>query len=146
MNNAEASGSDDDDDDKIDEVAAVLLEAEGLDASTMQVDASVQREQDIMAEVARRRMESDASATKRKSDEIFTHFDSDGDGYLNYTELCALGKATGGDLPQAAYGAICKEIGANPARGVTKELLLVMYTDAGMGDAHRDHNFVFKAQ
>ena len=33
--------------------------------------------------------------------------------------------------------------GANPAKGVTKALLLTMYTDASLGDAHRDHNLVF---
>ena len=39
--------------------------------------------------------------------------------------------------------ALCEEIGANPANLVTKALLLTMYTDAGLGDAHRDHNMLF---
>ena len=62
---------------------------------------------------------------------------------MNYEELRALGLATGGDLPEVAYVALCEEIGANPAKGVTKALLLTMYTDAGLGDAHRDHNMLF---
>ena len=129
----------------MDSIAAAALEAEGLDPGQLVVSPEVQREQDIMAEVARRRQERDATATKRKSDEIFAHFDADRDGYLNFQELRALGSATGGELPQSAYGAICSEIGANPARGVTKELLLLMYTDAAMGDAHRDHNLIFNS-
>lgn len=76
MNNAEASGSDDDEEDKaLDEIAAAVIEAEGIAASQMEVDPQVQREQEIIAEVARRRASLDAAATKRKSDEIFEHFD-----------------------------------------------------------------------
>ena len=47
-------------------------------------------------------------------------------------------------MPEAAYVSICQEIGAMPARGITKELLLLMYTDAGLGDAHRDYNLIFR--
>ncbi len=146
MNNHEASSSSDEegDDAAMDEMCAGLLEAEGLTPGRqMEVDPEVQREQDIIAEVARRRAERDATVTKQKSDEIFQHFDVDGDSYLNYTELRKLGLATGGELPKPAYKSICEEIGANPAKGVTKELLLLMYTDAGLGDAHRDYNLIF---
>ena len=62
---------------------------------------------------------------------------------MNYKELRALGLATGGELPQGVYRSVCEEIGADPSKGVTKELLLLMYTDAGLGDAHRDYNLVF---
>lgn len=144
-NQAEASGSDDDMDTEeqqaMDELTAAVLESEGIAT----VSPAVQREQDIIAEVARRRKDMDAAATRKKSDAIFAHFDADGDGYLNFKELRALGQTTGGDLPLAAYTSICEEIGANPKKGVTKELLLLMYTDAGLGDAHRDYNLIFKS-
>ena len=144
MNNHEAASSDEEDDAAMDELTTELLKAEGIEPGDMQVDPAVKREQDILAELARRRKEQDAgAATKRKSDEIFAHFDKDGDGHLNYAELRMLGQATGGELPENAYKQICQEIGANPAKGVSKELLLLMYTDAGLGDAHRDYNLIF---
>lgn len=147
MNQNEASSSDDDmsgDEDQVmDALAAEVIASEG---ALPPVDPHVQREQDVIAEVARRREEQkNAAATRRKSDEIFERFDVDRDGYLSFQELRALGKATGGELPEAAFVAVCQEIGANPAKGVTKALLLTMYTDAGLGDAHRDHNLVFKS-
>lgn len=148
MNQHEASGSDDDMSDNEDAdalLAKAVLESEMEDApGGLIVDPDKKREQDIMAEVARRRAAlNNAEATKRKSDAIFDRFDVDKDGYMNYEELRALGLATGGDLPEVAYVALCEEIGANPAKGVTKALLLTMYTDAGLGDAHRDHNMLF---
>ena len=144
MNQNEASGSDDDmsgdEEHVMDELAAAVIESEG---ALPVVDPRAQREQDIIiAEVARRREQQ--NTTRHKSDEIFERFDADGDGFLNYLELRALGKATGGDLPEAAYVAVCGEIGANPSKGVTKALLLTMYTDAGLGDAHRDYNLIFR--
>ena len=148
MNQHESSGSDDEDmtneEAAVDSIAKAIFEAEVEEFGTAQVDPAVQREQDIMAEVAKRRQERDAHATKRKSDKIFEKFDKDRDGYLNYMELCELGRATGGDLPQAAYVAVCQELGADPSKGVTKALLLLMYTDASLGDAHRDYNLIFK--
>ena len=150
MEQQEASSSDDDmecEDQAMDEFAAAVLEEE-MGPNFREVIAantapSVQREQDIMAEVARRRAERGPAEIKRKSDEIFDRFDADGDGYLNFDELRALGQATGGDLVQARYKMLCEEIGAHPKKGVTKALLLIMYTDAGLGDAHRDHNLIF---
>jgi hypothetical protein len=142
MNQAESSGSDDDMDDEraLDEIAQAVLESEGLGV----VPPEVQREQDILAELARKRAErDDAGTVRRKSDEIFDRFDVDRDAHLNYRELRELGRATGGELPQAAYKSICEEIGADPSKGVTKALLLVMYTDAGLGDPHRDYNLIF---
>eukprot|EP00966_Prymnesium_polylepis_P126266 2920196-Prymnesium_polylepis.1 len=65
-------------------------------------------------------------------------------GYLNFTELVALGAATGGELPEMAYCAICLEVGADAKKGVTRQELLTMYTDAGMGDANRDFNLIFQ--
>ena len=130
-------------------LAQAVIESELEDFGEMpQVDPAVQREQDIMAEVARRRKQMQGAATKTKSDEIFDHFDRDQDGYLNFNELRALGRATGGDLERNTYGAICQEIGADPSKGVTKALLLIMYTPgedggAGLGDPHRDHNLIF---
>ena len=145
MHNAEASSSDDDDDDpEMDKaLAQAVLESEMEEFGPMQVDPAVQRQNDIMAEVARRRKEVQGDATKRKCDAIFDHFDVDHDGYLNYKELHALGQATGGELPHPAYVSICGEIGADPSKGVTKALLLCIYTDANLGDAHRDYNLIF---
>ena len=154
-NNGEASGSDDgmsDDDMALDEIAQAVIDHEmredpegvGLTAAEIAPTAAQQREQDIIAEVARRRAERDeANAVKRKSDEIFDRFDADKDSYLSYNELRELGRATGGELPKAAYTSICEEIGADPSKGVSKALLLIMYTDAGLGDAHRDYNLIF---
>ena len=151
MNQAEASSSDDDmeDDPAIDELATAMLEDElGPGAAKALVDPEQQRQAEIMAEVARRRKEVQdlSAATREKSDAIFQHFDKDQDGYLNYSELRALGQATGGELPQIAYKSICDEIGADARKGVTKTLLLLMYTDAELGDAHRDYNLIFKTE
>ena len=155
-------------------LAEAVLESELEFGQVPQLDPAKQREQDIIAEVARRRKEMEATATKKKSDEIFEHFDgkpttkhlqgwhcwpslltaisfnfvhcsADRDGYMNFQELRELGRATGGDLPRPAYVSICEEIGADPSKGVTKALLLLMYTDAGLGDAHRDYNLIFQA-
>jgi len=152
MNQHESSGSEAGSDDEdmtnegkaMDAIGKAILEAEAEDLGAMEVDPEVQRQNDIMAEVARRRAERDANSTKRKSDEIFDRFDVDRDGYLNFRELCELGRATGGDLPHAAYVSVCQEIGADPSKGVDKALLLIMYSDASLGDAHRDHNLIFK--
>jgi hypothetical protein len=147
MNQHEASGSDDDmdteEDRAMDELAAAVIEEEGLQPVVM--DPATKREQDIIAEVARRRAARDASETKRKSDEIFARFDADRDELLNFSELAELGQATGGELHKATYKAICEEIGADPKKGVTRDLLLTMYTDAGLGDAHRDYNLIFRS-
>jgi hypothetical protein len=151
-NQQEASSSDDDmesEDQAMDEFAAAVLEEEMgpnfRDVIAANTNPDVRREQDIVAEVARRReaLERGPAETKRKSDEIFARFDADGDGHLNFDELRALGQATGGDLVQARYKMLCEEIGANPKKGITAALLLIMYTDAGLGDAHRDYNLVF---
>ena len=153
MNQGEGSGSDDDDEeaqsamDKA--LAAAVLQSEMEDIAAMQIDpaaAEREREQEIMAEVQRRRAERDTAnmaAVKQKSDAIFERFDVDRDGYMNYAELKALGAATGGELPRAAFVSVCEELGADPSKGVSKALLLLMYTDAGLGDAHRDHNLIF---
>lgn len=148
MNQAEASGSDDDmesEEQAIDALAAAVLESEGIPKGGFETSANALRAEAIAAEVARRRNANDAASTRRKSDAIFEHFDRDQDGYLNFKELRALGQATGGDLPHAAFASICEEIGANPSHGVTKALLLTMYTDAGLGDAHRDYNLIFRS-
>ena len=71
-------------DQAMDELVGAVLESEGIP----QLDPETQRQQDIIAEVNRRRAERDAAAqaneTKRKSDEIFAHFDIDRDGYMNF--------------------------------------------------------------
>ena len=111
MHNHEASGSESDDDDDVKDKAlvAAVLEAEMEDFGELPaVDPEVQRRQEIMAEVARRRKEMEGHMTKKKSDEIFGHFDVDRDGFLNYHELNALGEATGGNLPRAAFTSICQ--------------------------------------
>ena len=78
MHNHEAGSSDDDDDDdpKMDKaLAAAVLEAEMEDFGEIPIDPEVARRQEIMAEVARRRKEMEGQTTKKKSDEIFSHFD-----------------------------------------------------------------------
>ena len=64
--------------------------------------------------------------------------------------LSAVRLQTGGELQRNMYNSICAEIGANPASGITKPLLLLMYTPgdeggAGFGDAFRDFNMIFGA-
>ena len=80
---------------------------------------------------------------REKSDAIFAHFDVDQDGFLKYAELAALGSATGGNLPEIAFGAICEELNADPTKGIDRNALFCLYTDAGMGDVGRDYNLVF---
>ena len=134
-----------------DELVASMIQAlstEGTlsEVREMQVDPDCLREQEIVAEVARRRSKLQAKAATRqreKSDAIFDAFDQDKDGYMNYAELRALGTATGGSLTEIAYCAICEELGIDASRGVTKEELWRMYSSAGMGDASRDYNLVF---
>ena len=116
----------------------------------VEVPAEKQRELDLIAEVARRRealaVEGKVPKARRrdKSDAIFRRFDADADGYLNLAELRALGAATGGEVTELMYGAVCQEIGADAARGVSIDGLWTLYTDAGMGDVSRDHNLVFR--
>ena len=149
MNNAEAGSSSDEEepeeDKAMDALTAAMLESEAeMTDSPPAISPEKQRELDIIAEVARRReAKNSAAATQRKSDAIFDKFDIDRDGLLNYRELSALGRATGGDLPQPAYVSVCKEIGADPNKGVSRPLLLCIYTDAGLGDVHRDYNLIF---
>ena len=95
MNQHESSGSDDDGSDNEDAdklLAAAVLEAEMEDAPVL--DPETLRQQEIIAEVARRRAERDnnTTATKQKSDEIFDRFDVDKDGYMNYEELRTLAR------------------------------------------------------
>lgn len=101
------------------------------------------REQLVVEELAKRRKLTGPARLRGKSDEIHRHFDRDGDGYLNYPELAALGRATGGELPEIAFGAVCMEVGADSSRGFTPEDLFRLYVEAGMGDVNRDHNLVF---
>lgn len=129
----------------IEEAASSLIKELTIDGE-LQIDPEVARRQEIMEEVARRRAAMDEAPEvrlRRKSDRIFAKFDVDADGYLSFKELRALGAATGGDLTELAYGAICAEVDADAKRGVTPDELFRMYTDAEMGDADRDYNIVF---
>ena len=131
----------------IDEAASALLQELTVDGAQIELDPEVVRRQDIMEEVARRRAATDEAPgvrLRRKSDAIFAKFDADADGFLSFTELRSLGAATGGDLTELAYGAICAEVEADAKRGVTPDELFRMYTDAEMGDAERDYNIVFR--
>ena len=100
MHNEEASGSDDDmeEDPLAEAIIAAEVDPDVRNELRAAVNPAAKREADIMAEVARRRAQQGADETKRKSDEIFEHFDQDKDGYLNFPELRALGLATGGEL------------------------------------------------
>ena len=66
---------------------------------------------------------------------------------MNYDELKAFGRATGGELTQDDYTSICEAIGADLSKGVTKPLLLIMYTDADedFGDIDEDFEVMFKS-
>ena len=87
----------------------------------------------------------DQKQLQPKSDEIFAKFDSDLDGWLNFKELVALGHATGGELTEMAYGAVCDELGADHTVGVSKEQLLRMYCE-DMGDCDRDYELIFGSE
>ena len=142
----EGSGETKAEDDLEDEIVASMVQAMSAEGGLMEVDAGALREQEIVAEVAARRSKKHASGAKRqreKSDAIFDTFDADKDGFMNFAELAALGTATGGELPEIAYGAICSEVGANAKKGVTRDELFMMYTDAAMGDVSRDFNLIF---
>ena len=113
---------------------------------TLRVDPETARQMEIVEEVKRRRQQDEPARLRHKSDAIFGRFDVDGDGFLNFAELSVLGAATGGgELSQLAYGAVCHEIGADAARGVTCDELFKLYTDADMGDANRDYNLIFRS-
>lgn len=130
----------------IEEAAGSLLQELTIDGE-LQIDPEVVRRQEIMEEVARRRAAMDEVPEVRlraKSDAIFAKFDTDADGFLGYLELRALGAATGGELSELAYGAICAEVEADAARGVSSDELFRMYTDAEVGDADRDYNLLFR--
>ena len=145
MDQHESSGSEDEEDRGLDEFAKAVIEDElGPGYELPQIDPEIKRKQDIIAEVARRRKERDETEARRKSDEIFERFDADGDGFLNFEELHSLGQATGGELAFETYTAVCQEVDANPKQGVTKALLHIMYSDAGLGDPHRDYNLIFR--
>jgi hypothetical protein len=132
--------------DAFDQMLQNCSEMKGLKVDLV-VPPAKQREQEVEEELERRREQQAAKSGKsrqrEKSDALFDHFDVDRDGFLSYKELAALGKATGGDLPEIAYGAICGEVHADPKRGVSRDELFRLYTDAGMGNVARDYNLVF---
>ena len=108
-----ASSSSDDGGDDPDE--ARFIEEMYKAHEKLRVDPETARQMEIVAEVKRRRQQDEPARLRHKSDAIFGRFDVDGDGFLNFAELSALGAATGGgELSQLAYGANRHEIGAQP--------------------------------
>ena len=113
-----------------------------------EVEPDSLRQQAIVAEVERRRALSGNTGQQRlreKSDAIFGRFDLDCNGFLNYKEISLLGAATGGEIPEIAFGSICEEINEDPTHGISSNGLFKLYTTAGMGDADRDFNMIFRA-
>ena len=73
-----------------------------------------------------------AEAFKDKVASLHEHFDRDGDGYLNHSELRGLQILTSGDdMPQGQYLMVCKGMGCDPNKGLSVEALKLVYASDG---------------
>ena len=63
---------------------------------------------------------------------VHEHFDVDGDGYLNFSELAALQKATEGvKLSEENFVMACKALGCQPNKGISLDALKLTYASNG---------------
>merc|ERR1719214_513049 len=80
----------------------------------------------------------DMAKAQGACDELFALVDRDGDGFINFEELAYLARETGGYVNEDVFQQQCQLVGADPAKGLTKEHLLASYVEFGAGDVEVD--------
>ena len=64
--------------------------------------------------------------------ELHAHFDRDGDGYLNHSEIRGLQLITSGnDMDKGTYVMVCKSLACDPNRGLCVNALKIVYAAEG---------------
>mmetsp|Transcript_4017 Transcript_4017/g.7473 ORF Transcript_4017/g.7473 Transcript_4017/m.7473 type:complete len:136 (-) Transcript_4017:1176-1583(-) len=73
-----------------------------------------------------------AEGFRDKVASLHSHFDRDGDGYLNHSELRGLQLLTSGnDMHQGQYVMVCKSMGCDPSKGLGLDALRLVYASDG---------------
>merc|ERR1719161_1251207 len=80
----------------------------------------------------------DMAKAQGACDVLFALVDRDGDGFINFEELAWLARETGGYVNEDVFQQQCQLVGADPAKGLTKEHLLASYVEFGAGDVEVD--------
>mmetsp|Transcript_25321 Transcript_25321/g.54480 ORF Transcript_25321/g.54480 Transcript_25321/m.54480 type:complete len:140 (-) Transcript_25321:127-546(-) len=84
-----------------------------------------------------------AEGFKDKVASLHSHFDRDGDGYLNHSELRGLQIITSGnDMHQGLYLMVCKSVGCDPRDGLSVDALKLVYAADG-SNVEEDYSKVF---
>ena len=77
---------------------------------------------------------------------LHSHFDRDGDGYLNHSELRGLQLLTSGEeMNVALYLMVCKSIGCDPTKGISLDGLRLVYAADG-SNVDEDYSKIFPAK
>lgn len=87
----------------------------------------------------------DLQRTEHMAQLIFEEFDVDGDGYHSLDESRALARVlTDSDVSESDFAALCEDLGANPAEGLSLKQFSNIYTDSSFGaNAMQDYEKVF---
>lgn len=73
-----------------------------------------------------------AEGFRDKVSSLHSHFDRDGDGHLNHSELRGLQLLTSGsDMDKGQYIMVCKSLGCDPHKGVSVDALKLVYASEG---------------
>jgi len=81
----------------------------------------------------------------QKFTNLMKHFDANDDGYLSYQELSTWSiKANRTPIEEAAYKNLCEKFKLDPKKGMTPDVLLMLYeANGGIDQIHRDYASVF---
>ena len=87
----------------------------------------------------------DIQRAERIAQLIFQEFDADGDGYHSLDESRALTHVlTDAEVSESDFAALCEDLGANPAEGLSLKQFSTIYTDSSFGaNAVQDYEKVF---
>lgn len=91
---------------------------------------------------------SELQRTEHIAQLIFEKFDTDNDGYHSLDESRALARTLiKSDVSESDFESLCRDLGANLARGVNLQQFTTIYTDAAFdADAERDYKTIFGKQ
>ena len=85
------------------------------------------------------------TATKVRA--LHTHFDLDGNKFLNYSELSALQLATSDEhLEGPEYCHLCRENQCDPRKGLSVKALQTIYEESGIDHLDQDYDKVFEGK
>lgn len=78
---------------------------------------------------------------------LHTHFDLDGNKFLNYSELSALQLATSDEhLEGPEYCHLCRENQCDPRKGLSVKALQTIYEESGIDHLDQDYDKVFEGR